>query len=134
MSLLDFKLAGPLQPSKELLAFAERQVCQARIYEELGVYSESDRRNEHRNLIVVPVSIQPLDERFESCGDPMVAVTRDISPTAIGLFHVEPIDTGLLVIRMRLCDEDVNVVARISWCDGYGPFYRSGGKFVAKFP
>jgi hypothetical protein len=82
--------------------------------------------------MVVPVLAQPVDEEFNAIGDPFAIVTRDISSKGVGVVHLRPIAHRFLALQMRLGDEDVNLVAEISWCRPLGPFYYAGGSFVSK--
>jgi hypothetical protein len=83
-------------------------------------------------MMAMPVLVQPLDEQSSEVGIPFAAMTRDISPKGIGLAHTEPIDHGLLALRMTLAGEKVNLVAEVQWCRSLGPFYYVGAKFVGK--
>jgi hypothetical protein len=114
------------QPPAELVSFVERHIRNAPLYE--GV----ERRSERRYLMVVPVVAQPVDEQGSALGTPFALVTRDISPTGIGLVHLEPMDQTLLALRMYLAGEEVNLVADVQWCRALGPFYYFGGRFVKK--
>lgn len=116
----------PLQPPAELLSFVERQIRTAHSY------AGAERRMKQRYLIAVPVTVQPLDRRLKPVGDPFPAVTRDISPTGIGVVHVEPLKPQLLALGMEIADEQVNLVVEVLWCRGIGPFFYSGGDFIKR--
>jgi hypothetical protein len=114
-------------PSFELILQVSRQVQEAQ------VVPCPDRREDVRNLMVVPVLVQTVNESFEPLAPPFGAVTRDISPQGIGLVHTVPIDCEFLALRLILGDEDVNLVAKVHWCEQEGPaFYYIGCKFIAK--
>ena len=115
-----------LEPPAELVSFVERQVRNARTY--AGV----ERRSDKRYLMAIPVLVRPVDEQSNAVGVPFAAMTRDISPRGIGLAHTEPIEQGLLALRMTLAGEEVNLVAEVQWCKGLGPFYYVGAKFVSR--
>jgi hypothetical protein len=114
------------EPPAELVSFVERQIRNARTY--AGV----ERRSDKRHLMAMPILVQPLDEQSNAVGVPFAAMTRDISPRAIGLVHTEPIEHELLGVRMSLAGEEVNLVAEVEWCRALGPFYYVGAKFVSK--
>ncbi|MHC4178419.1 MAG: PilZ domain-containing protein [Planctomycetota bacterium] len=116
------------QPPAELVSFVERNVRDARSY------SGPERRMERRYLMAVPVLAQHVDERSSALGDPFAVVSRNISPTGIGLVHTKPIEQTLLAIQMFLADEEVNLVVDVVWCKPLGPFYYFGGTFVKKLP
>jgi hypothetical protein len=115
-----------LQPPRELLSFVERQIRNA------PRHTGPERRSENRYLMAVPVLVQPVDKKHNPIGDAFAAVTRDISPTAIGLVHTEEVAHRLLAIQMRLADELVNVIVELLWCEPLGPFEYLGARFVAK--
>jgi hypothetical protein len=114
------------QPPAELVSFAERQIHSALPYKGL------ERRSDKRYLMAMPVLVQPVDEHSCSIGAPFAAMTRDISPTGIGLIHTEPIEHETLALRMTLADEDVRLLATVLWCKALGPFYYVGANFVSK--
>jgi hypothetical protein len=82
--------------------------------------------------MAIPVLVQPVDGQSNAVGVPFAAMTRDISPRGVGLVHMEPIEHGLLALKMSLADEEVNLVADVEWCKALGPFYYVGTKFVSK--
>lgn len=113
-------------PPDELVSFVERQIRNARPY--AGV----ERRSDKRYLMAMPILVQPLDEQSNAVAVPFTAMTRDISPRGIGLVHTEPIEHGMLALRMSLAGEQVNLVAEVRWCRAFGPFYYVGAHFVSK--
>jgi len=114
------------EPTGELISFVKRQIRDGTHY--VG----KERRWEDRHLMVVPVLAQPVDEQFNPVGEPFAVVTRDISQHGVGLVHSEPICHPMLALQMSLAGEEVNVAARVVWCESVGPFYYIGGEFVAK--
>ena len=117
---------NPLEPPAELVAFVKRQLRDAR------VFHGEDRRSEERHPVLVPVLVQPVDEQSHPIGEPFAAATRDISKKGIGLVHSARIDHRLVNLRMSLGGEELNVVARLVWCEELGPYYYIGCEFVAK--
>ncbi|MFC1597119.1 PilZ domain-containing protein [Planctomycetota bacterium] len=112
------------QPPAELVSFVERQIRSARLY--TGVEHRSDKRR----LMAMPVLVQPVDEQSNAVGVPFAAMTRDISPKGIGLVHTEPIEPGLLALRMSLEGKEVDLVAAVLWCRALGPFYYAGTNII----
>ena len=115
-----------LKPPRELIAFAERQIREAQRYPGL------ERRSERRNLMVLPVVAQVVDDDFQPINAPFSLVTRDISPTGIGLIHIDPFEEELLALQMAIAGEKVIVVVEVMWQRSIGPFYYSGAIFVEK--
>lgn len=113
-------------PPAELVSFVERHIRSARPYTGL------ERRSDKRCLMAMPVVVQPLDEETEAVGDPFTAMTRDISPKAIGLVHTAPIEHKLLAIRVFLGGKEVDLVAAVLWCRALGPFHYTGANFVGE--
>jgi len=114
------------EPPFHLVSFVERYV------RNLRNDAEIERRATPRDLLVVPVTAQPVNSQFQAIGQPLTIITRDISPAGAGLVHVEPIHDELLALQMQLGDEVVNMVSKVSWCKPLGPFYHIGVQFVAK--
>ena len=118
--------ADRLQPSAELVDFAELQV---RTAQNTGV----ERRSQRRNLIVVPVLIRPCNHEFRACGDLVAGMTRDISKRAIGLIHEENLEQhNLFAIQLDLADEHVNLMTEVVWCQPLGPYYFSACRFAQR--
>ena len=126
MSSSTLSAAPVLEPTAELVSFAERQVRYARLYR------GDERRSELRRLMVIPALVQPVDGEYKAIGSPICGVTRDISPQGIGLFHSEPLNHNLLAIQITLVGEQINIITEKLWCRIYGPFYSIGGKFITK--
>ena len=114
------------EPPAELVAFVKRQIRDARLY------NGPERRSEERHLMAVPVVVQPIDEHSNPTGAPFAAVTRDISPTGVGLVHGESVEAKLLALRMHLGEEEVNLAVEVKWCRAFGPYHYVGGKPISK--
>ncbi len=113
-----------LPPS--MVSFVRRQVRDLRLY---GV---KERRSESRELLVVPVVVQPVDAEFGAIGGRFTVLSRDLSPSGIGLVHTCPIDHRLLALEMEVADELVFLVVEVVWCRPLGPFEYIGTRLVAK--
>jgi hypothetical protein len=116
------------RPSAELVSFARRQIRNARANECLF----SERRSEARLHLAVPVLVRPLDDDFNPVGEYFSAVTRDISPSGVGLIAEQPISYRHVVLRMHLANEEVTVIAEVKWHKPMGPFEGIGCRFVRK--
>jgi hypothetical protein len=114
-----------LEPIPELVAFAQRQVRNAKLHH------GTERRSEHRHLVVVPVVAQPVNEDFVAIDSPFPMVTRDISTTGVGLIHTEYTDHRWLALRMTVAGECVELASKVLWCQALGPFYSLGCQVVA---
>jgi len=113
-------------PSKELLDFAKRQMLATKLNG--GIEKRSDKRE----LIVVTVLVQPVDDECQPIESPFHVVTRDLSPTAVGLVHLDVILHDKLALQMCLANTVVNIFGRVVWCEPLGPFYGTGVEFIAK--
>lgn len=108
-------------PSPALLRFAERQSRIARV---------TERRSEDRHFIAQPVSVQFLDSNMQPMGAPRVAVTRDISPSGIGLLFEDATEHGLAAVQLSIDDEDVRLLIEIRWRRLMEPFEYAGGRIL----
>jgi hypothetical protein len=99
----------------------------AQLIEEDSQLGKFERRSELRYPFFQPVTIS-----FESGDHPLQGITRQISPSGIGLLHGAPLDLGAVGITMR--DDDgygVILPIEVTWCRPCGPhWYVSGGRFV----
>ena len=116
------------RPPEELVSFADRHIRNARANERLYL----ERRSETRQPLVLPVLVQPLDEDSTPVGEAFSAVTRDISPSGVGLIAAQPIRHKQLALQMHLAHEEVNVIAEVRWCKPMGPFEGIGCRFIRK--
>ena len=115
-----------VSPSKELVAFAERQARKEQIHPAI------ERRSEPRQSIVRPVVAQPVNENLEAVGPPFALVTQDMSSRGFGLVSEEFIHHKWLRLKLTVAREKVDVVVRVLWCRAHGPFHLLGGEVVAK--
>jgi len=120
------QIQDSVEPSAEMIAFVERQVRDALPY--VG----TEKRSEHRNLMVLPVVAQALDDDFHAIDEPFPVVTRDLSPQGVGFVHTDRFDYDRLALQFTIANEKVMVVAEVEWQRDMGPFYFSGARIVAK--
>lgn len=109
-----------------LVSFVHRQVRTA------NHHRGPEQRFEARESLVLPVLAQPVDEAFHPLGEPFTLVTRDISPSGIGLVHFRRVNHRLLAIQTHLADEEVNLVVEVVWQKAMGPFEYIGCRLVAR--
>ncbi len=125
--LTDTKSRRPLQKlSQELSDFAKRQFLSS------TVYKGGERQQDKRHTMAIPVVIIALDEENQPVGDPIEVITRDVSPTSIGFFHTENLDSDRLAVKLQLADTEVNLVVLMEWHADAGPFYGMGGSYIEK--
>ena len=108
-------------PSQALLRFAERQS---------RIASVTERRSEGRHFIAEPVSVQFLDANMQPTGSPRVAVTRDISPSGIGLLFEGATEHDLAAVQLSIDGEDVRLLIEVRWRRLMEPFEYAGGQIL----
>lgn len=111
---------------RELVDFARRQVVNAMLYK------GSERRREGRYPMMVPVRALWLDDHYEPIGGHFDLITRDMSASAIGLLHTEPLEGERMAIQFVIADTKVNMVIDMIWNREMGPFYGAAGRFVTR--
>jgi hypothetical protein len=128
MGLLRFDLASLLRPRRELVEFVHRLAAGA------PAYAGAERRAEPRWTIVTPVPVQPLDERLRPHGEPFVAISRDVSPGGMALYHLQPVPVkSLLAVELRAPEGDtLQAVLEVVRCRTDGLAFEIGGQFLAK--
>ena len=62
-------------------------------------------RRSDRFLIAEPVTVQPLNDRFEPAAFECSALTRDISSTGVGLICLKQFDLPFLRVTFNNCDK-----------------------------
>ncbi|MEM7475322.1 MAG: hypothetical protein AAF483_10050 [Planctomycetota bacterium] len=112
--------------SKPFIEFARRQLVNATMFE------PSERRNEDRHPMMLPVLIVPINESNDPVGPVAEAITRDVASTSIGLFHEDPMEHTRLAVRMDLANVEVNLALKIIWASDMGPFFGSAGWYTRK--
>lgn len=86
-----------------------------------------DRRSHKRLAITMPVVVETLDESFQKLPCRHETISRDISPTGIGLVSINPITTGhvLLTLNGNQC-EQFELIARVTYCIESGYYFHVG--------
>jgi PilZ domain len=96
-------------------------------------YSGSERRTNLRYPITMPVKATPLNSRQQPCGEPFLAVTRDISVGGLCMYHLEHVAASYLELELANGNgngERLQVVLEVVRCRQTGPLYEIGGRFV----
>jgi hypothetical protein len=95
-------------------------------------YGVGFRRSEPREAVAIPVVIQPVNASLEAIGEPVSAVTRDISSGGIGIFYTQPMSPGWLKITLSTPEthSHMTLLARIEHCTPCGGFYIIGCRFA----
>jgi hypothetical protein len=115
-----------LQPSPLLVAFAKRQVRNAQMH------AGPERRNESRELMVIPVVVQPIDEHNFPLAQPLAMVTRDLATRGVSLIHEQRLLYDRLALRFIVQDEEAILVGAVRWKKPVGPFYSCGCEIVGR--
>jgi len=97
-----------------------------------------DRRVMVRAQLQLPVVLIPVDwciddpEAVVVCGQEQVGVTRDVSPTGIGLTHDQLLGSDAAIVQFDLPDEGpLNLVLDLRWSVPRSRYsHMSGGRVV----
>ena len=110
------------EPSANLLSFAQR-LARATL-----PLPKADRRATERQLYFAePAVLVPVDELQEPCGEPLQAVTRDISlPSGLGLIVEESPSQERYVVQFTAAGRESNLLVEVKWHKPMGPFYYVG--------
>ena len=98
-----------------------------------GRVSNDERRTEKRRPVVLDIIAVPLDEDRNPCGEPFLALSRDISRGGIALLHTEPVRAPFLLLRIEtLRHEVIQAVVQVIRARSFYQFTEISGRFVAK--
>ena len=124
---METEVASEIIHSPELLAFAKRQ---ARLDVD-QMPPAQDRRETFRVPFTVPAVALPVDESLTRVGEPIAAVTRDMTRVGVGLIVEYDLDVGnLLAVRFSFNKNDVCLLAEVLWSKPMAPFYYVGLRAV----
>jgi hypothetical protein len=116
-------------PSEILVRFADRTVANRNT-----TYVGDERRSEPRHAVAIDVLAIPLDKKFKKCGDPFIAITRDLSSSGIAMFHNQHVTAKYLALE--IIDAEgvrLRLVLSVLRSSPVGLFYEIGGRFIKKF-
>jgi hypothetical protein len=114
-----------------ITAFIQQVILQYHAYADLY------RRAEQRESVAVPVLVQPLDLDLQPLGGPFEAVTRDVSPSGIGLFVSRSIEVPswmTVTIRTPETLRELRLIAHVEHCTPCGGMYIVGCRFADVMP
>jgi hypothetical protein len=103
-----------------------RAVSQSRI-------SDDERRIEKRRPVVLDIIAVPLDEDRNPCGEPFLALSRNISRGGIALLHTEQVKAPFLLLRIEtLKHQVIQAVAQVIRARNFYQFTEISARFVPK--
>lgn len=117
-------------------AYAEVSLAEIVIDDEQIVRDE--RRSQFRAQLQIPVVLTPVDWILDDedavfvCGEEQIGVTRDVSPTGIGLTHDHPLGSDAAIVQFDLPDEGpLQLVLDLRWSVRKSRYsFMSGGRVV----
>ena len=113
------KLSGSLEPDKYITSDSAKEI--------------QSRRSHQRTFRSISVSIQPLDDDFQPCGEIVWLVSRDLSMHGLGLISHEPISHRY--VRLGLMEQSVTTIAEVMHSTPIGvkyPLFLVGLSFEGK--
>ncbi len=89
------------------------------------------RRSEVRKPVAVPLRLRVLDDLWEPVSEPIDGVSRNISHSGVGFYHLQPIDGQFVEMTLNSPDgNQMRVVAEIRHTTPIGQFKYSGARFL----
>ena len=117
-----------LHPPEAVVKFIRRLVLEYRDYE------GPERRTETRSCVVVPVTIQYLDDEYQPLNRPIATTTHNLSGGGIGIVHCEPIPCNFIQVQLTLkSGETMNLIASVRHCTQKGDHFQIGARFIVKW-
>ena len=114
-------------PSPELLAFAERDAAAA---DPISA-TIAERREKVRLPFTVPAVVQLVDGELNALGEPIAAVTRDMTTDGLGLILDRSVNAGETIeVQFNMGGKDLNMIGDVLWCRSTGPFHVVGVRIV----
>ena len=119
---------------------AHAEVSLADCVDEDEEVNRPERRSARRAELHVPVSLIPVDWSIDSddrvvvCGPEQLAVTRDVSPTGLGITHDELLGSELALVQIDVPGEGPSLlVLDVRWSVRKSRYsYMSGGRIVGQ--
>ena len=95
--------------------------------------SDDERRAEKRKPVVLNIIAVPLDEDRNPCGEPFLALSRNISRGGIALLHTEMVKAPYLLLRIEtLKHEVIQAVVQVIRARNFYQFTEISARFVPK--
>lgn len=110
-----------IQPSPQLLSFAERHVKSATLHA-----PKFERRREPRQYFAAPAVVQPVDGKLRPLGNPFATVTRDFSLNGMGLILDELPQQDLFAVQFAVDGQESCLLVEPLWHAPMGPFEHVG--------
>ena len=93
--------------------------------------SDDERRAEKRRPVVLNIIAVPLDEDRNPCGEPFLALSRNISRGGIALLHTEMVKAPYLLLRIEtLKHEVIQAVVQVIRARNFYQFTKISARFV----
>ena len=108
------------------MAFVRRQVSQDKPID------GQDRRVEPRQLLMMPVIVQGVDDYIAPTGDPQAMVIRDYTHRGFCLVHEQKFPYTRIAVMLTYPEEGTILAAEVRWSKELGPFYQLGCEVVGK--
>ncbi len=97
-----------------------------------NVRNVSEQRISERRTAILPIEIQFLDSDLRPIGEPISAVTQDISVGGIGMLSPQPAAGPKAIVRIiKNFDDTPPLLIDLRHAYQVGPFYKMGGCFCA---
>jgi hypothetical protein len=98
-----------------------------------GRVADDERRREKRRPVVLDVIAVPLDEEHHPCGEPFLALSRNISRGGIALLHTEKVTAPFLLLRIETIRHQViQTVVKVVRTRSFYQFTEISGRFEVK--
>ncbi|MCA9188958.1 MAG: PilZ domain-containing protein [Pirellulaceae bacterium] len=114
-----------LEQSPDSIVFQIEQIISK--YRPVGL---PERRQHDRELLSIPVMVQPLDDELVPCGPIFPAVTRDICGGGMGIMSTHAIESSYVALEIRVDDGLLQLVGRVQHSTPLGILYLTGVRFV----
>ena len=114
------------EPSPELLEYARQQDGKA-------ISSHNEKRLHQRMPAAIPATVQPVSYSLAPLGNPVTAVTSNLSPLGMTL-HTEAWPGGILFAVQLMIDGVAHrVLVKEKWCEWHEPFVSVGVRVLKQF-
>ena len=85
-----------------------------------------------RQLLMMPVIVQGVDDLIAPQGDPQAMVVRDFSHRGLCLVYEQPFKHVRVAVMLTFPEEGTILAAEVRWSKELGPFYQLGCEVVGK--
>jgi hypothetical protein len=95
--------------------------------------TNEERRTDKRRPVVLDVIAVPLDQDQQPCGEPFMALTRNISRGGIAILHTEKVTAPYLLLKMETArHETMQIVVQVVRLRSFYQFTEICGRFELK--